>query len=113
MYILDPLPARQKLVLGGLLATAVLGVRFVDWDSRKPFLRDFYQIQTGMTYEEVDELMTGYDKNISPFISTTSAGSLQTGAVSYLHTNEGWGDSDVGLITFAGGRVISRNYYPD
>jgi hypothetical protein len=113
LYIFEPLPVRKKLLLGGLLFMAVFSLRFVDWDSRKQFLRDFYQVQPGMTIDEVDEVMTGYDKYISPFVSRTSQGTVQTGAVSYQHTMEGWGDSDIGLITFAGGRVLARTYYPD
>jgi hypothetical protein len=113
LYILDSLPLRQRLVLVGLLVTAVFAVRFIDWDSRKPFLRDFNQIQMGMTTEEVDGLMSDYIKSTSPLVATSIQGDVQTGAVSYRHTAEGWGDSDIGLITFAGGRVIGRTFYPD
>jgi hypothetical protein len=95
------------------LVTAVFAVRFIDWDSRKPFLRDFNQIQMGMTAEEVDSVMAGYIKYTGPFAAMSVQGEVQTGAVSYRHTAEGWGDSDIGLITFAGGRVIGRTFYPD
>ena len=113
LYILDSLPLRQRLVIAGLLVTAVFAVRFIDWDSRKPFLRDFNQIQMGMTAEEVDSVMAGYIKYTGPFAAMSVQGEVQTGAVSYRHTAEGWGDSDIGLITFAGGRVIGRTFYPN
>lgn len=113
LFILDSLPARQRFVLAGLLISAVFAVRFVDWDSRKPFLRDFNQVQLGMTAEEVDQVMVGYIKHTSPFAAVSLRGEVQTGAVSYQHTTEGWGDSDIGQITFAGGRVVATTFYPD
>lgn len=111
--ILDSQPVRQRLALGGLLVTVVFALRFVDWDNRKPFLRDFNQVQLGMTAAEVDELMAGYHKFTSPFATTSIRGDAQTGTVFYQNASEGWGDFDFGLITFAGGRVIGRTFYPN
>jgi len=113
LFILDELPLRQRLALAGILVSAVFAVRFINWDGRKPFLRDFNHIQLGMTTEEVDKVMAGYIKYTSPFVTTSVQGEVQTGAVSYRHTTDGFGDSDIGLITFAGGRVIGRIFYPD
>jgi hypothetical protein len=113
MFILDSLSVKQRLVLAGVLVSAVFAVRFVNWDSRKPFLRDFNQVQLGMTAEEVDQVMVGYIKYTSPFAATSFEGEVQMGAVSYQHTTEGWGDSDIGQITFAGGRVVATTFYPD
>ncbi len=111
--ILDSKPVHQRLALGGLLVTAVFALRFVDWDSRKPFLRDFNQVQLGMKAAEVDELMADYNKFTSPFVTTSIRGDAQTGTVFYQRATGDQGDSDIGLITFAGGRVIGRTFYPD
>lgn len=111
LYILNSLPLRQRLVLVGMLVTAVFAVRYIDWDDRKPFLRDFYQIQPGMTAAEVDAVMEDYIKQVSPFVARSAEGLVQTGAVSYQHAVDGTGDSDFGLITFAGGRVVGRTFY--
>ena len=113
LYILNSLPVRQRVLLAGLLVTAVFAVRFVDWDGRKPFLRDFNQIQPGMTAAEVDAVMSDYIKQVSPFVARSAEGLVQTGAVSYQHTADATGDSDFGLITFAGGRVVGRTFYPN
>ena len=113
LYILNSLPVRQRLLLVGMLVTAVFAVRFVDWDNRKPFLRDFYQIQTGMTAAEVDAVMSDYIKQVSPFVDRSAEGLVQTGAVSYQLATEGLDNSEIGLITFAGGRVVGRTLYPN
>jgi hypothetical protein len=113
LFLLDPLPGRQKLLMAGLLVTAVVAVHFVDWDSRKPFLRDFYRVQAGMTAGEVDEIMAGYLKQPSPFIVQSAIGAVQTGTITYHYIVEGRNNSDVGLVTFAGGQVVSTTYYPD
>lgn len=113
LFILDALPVKQRLVLAGVLVSAVFAVRFVDWDSRKPFLRDFNQIRLGMTAEEVDEVMADYIKYTSQFANTSIQGEIQMGAVSYQPTVEGWGDADIAQVTFAGGRVVATIYYPD
>ncbi len=113
LFILDSLPVKQRLMLAGVLVSAVFAVRFVDWDSRKSFLRDFNQVQLGMTATEVDTVMDGYIKSISPFVATSLQGEIQTGAVSYQQTTEGWGDADIAQITFAGGHVVATSFYPD
>ena len=113
LFILDSLPVKQRFLLTGVLISAVFAVRYIDWDSRKPFLRDFNQIQLGMTAEEVDELMADYIKNVSPFVNTSTEGEVQMGTVSYHYTNEGWDVANTGQITFAGGHVIAATFYPD
>lgn len=113
LLISDSLPLKQRVLLVALLVTAVFSLRFVNWDSRKPFLRDFNQVQQGMTTEEVDQIMSGYLKYVSPTVTRTAQGDIQTGTISYRHTTAGWGDADIGSITFAGGRVIGHTYYPD
>jgi len=113
LWILDSLPMKQRLALAGVLVSAVFAVRFVDWDGRKPFLRDFNQVQLGMTADQVDEVMAGYIKSTSPFVNTSIQGEIQTGSVSYQHTTEGSGDADIAQVTFAGVRVVASTFYPD
>jgi hypothetical protein len=35
------------------------------------------------------------------------------GTIVYRHTNEGWGDSDWGMVEFAGGKVVKVEFSPD
>jgi len=36
-----------------------------------------------------------------------------TGTSTYRHTNEGWGNSDWGVVTFEDGRVVQTEFMPD
>ena len=113
LSILEPFPFKQKLLFAGLIATAVISLRFVDWDGRKSFLRDFNQIQPGMTAEEIDSVLTDYNKTIGPFVNQSVQGDLQTGTITYQPTAEALADPHTLKITFAGGRVIASSYYAD
>jgi hypothetical protein len=94
------------LPLGPLCA--MLAVHFVDWDSRKPFLRALDRVEVGMTIAEVDATMAGFLRH--PALPDSADGEA---IISYRHTTEGWGDSDIGVIRFAGGRATSCEFLPD
>jgi hypothetical protein len=97
----------QLLVLGLFLA-AVAAIYFINWDSRKPFLKDLYRIEPGMTVAQVDRIMSGYLRD------PTASGQLSAdGNITYRHTTEGWGDSDWGLVTFQDSRVSHVEFLPD
>ena len=115
-------PRRRKVLILGLFAMAILSVPFINWNSRKPFLRDFYRIEEGVTPAQVDEIMDGYMKGHygGPPLSLTDVryefndqGEIVTGWVTYRHTEEGWGDSDWGTVTFEDGRVVRIHFSPD
>ncbi len=91
-----------------VIVLLALAVQFINWDSRKPFMRALNQIEAGMTVEQVDAMMAGYMR------SPAQSGSVgETNAISFRHTNEGWGNNDIGLITFVDGHVASREFVPD
>jgi hypothetical protein len=115
-------PARQKLLVLGSLALIVVSMRFVDWNSRKPFLRDLYRIKEGMSAEKVDQIMGDYmtcgavspgNPGIRLDGRLAKEGEQATGMISYRHTNEGWGNSDFGEVTFVDGRVVNVHFSPD
>jgi uncharacterized membrane protein (UPF0136 family) len=91
-----------------VIVLLALAVQFINWDSRKPFMRALNQIEAGMTVEQVDALMSGYMR--SPAQSGT-VGEFNT--ISFRHTNEGWGNSDIGLVNVINGQVTSREFLPD
>jgi uncharacterized membrane protein (UPF0136 family) len=97
-----------QVALPVLIVLLALAVQFVNWDSRKPFMRALDRIEVGMTVEQVDALMAGYMR--SPAQSGT-VGDANT--ISFRHTNEGWGNSDIGLVSFVDGHVASREFLPD
>ena len=115
-------PLREKFLILGLFLVLVVSIRFVDWNSRKPFLKDFYRIEAGMTEREVDQVMAGYMKSYGggppPSMRKTEPeydeqGRLVTGWITYRHTTEGWGNSDWGEITFEDGQVVTKRFLPD
>lgn len=115
-------PMREKVLILALFVVVVVSVRFIDWNSRKPFLRDFYRINEGMTESQVDRIMGGYMKGYyggpPPFLreyepQLDEQGKIITGWVTYRHTDEGWGDSDWGEVTFENGRVVETKFLPD
>jgi hypothetical protein len=99
-----------------------LTISTINWNSRKPFLRDLYRIKEGMTAAQVEQTMGDYMTGGgvpagSPGIRLDGRlieqGATATGTISYRHTNEGWGNSDWGVVTFEGGRVVDVWFSPD
>jgi hypothetical protein len=106
---------RLKAAAIAVIAVAVVAVRFVDWNSRKPFVRDYSMLHAGMTVGEVDAVMgkwihgTGWPASMEP-----GAGELEIqGAIVFRHTNEGWGDSDWAIVRFERGRVAAVDFSSD
>jgi hypothetical protein len=115
-------PIREKVLILALFPVVVFSVRFIDWNSRKPFLRDFYRIKEGMTESQVDQIMSGYMKGYfggpPPSLREyepefDEQGKIVTSWVTYRHTDEGWGDSDWGVVTFENGRVVRTEFLHD
>jgi hypothetical protein len=116
-------PRREKLLILGLLVIFLFSIRFVDWNSRKPFLKDFYRVREGMTVEQVEHIMgnyiggTCYPAHPLGLPAGKSAAEAEELALPdravYRHTDEGWGDSDWGEITFEKGRVVQTQFLPD
>jgi hypothetical protein len=122
LLLLWKAPARDKLLIVGSLVVIFVGMRFVDWNSRKPFLRDLYRIKKGMTPAQVDQIMADYmiggavspdNPGIRLDGRLLEQGEQATGMISYRHTNEGWGNSDFGEVTFVDGRVVNVHFSPD
>ncbi len=105
------LPGRRRaaqVALPAALLCAVLAVQLVNWDSRKPFLRALHRIEPGMTVEQADAIMAGFIRTPAEPGRTSAEG-----MVSYRHTDQGWGNSDIGLIAISGGRVVTTRFLPD
>jgi len=112
-------PIREKALILVLFLVVVFSVRFIDWNSRKPFLRDFYRIKEGMMESQVNQIMSGYMKGYyggpPPSLREyepefDEQGKIVTGWVTYRHTDEGWGDSDWGTVTFEDGYVVQKRF---
>jgi len=102
---------RTRLALIGLALFVILNVTIwtVDWNSRKPFVRDLHRIQPGMRIAEVDQIM-------SPYMRSPAAPGTITDdkTVGYRHTLLAWGNSDIGLVRYnADGYVNDITFLPD
>lgn len=116
-------PKREKLLILGLLVAVLFSLRFVDWNSRKPFLKDLYRVREGMAIEQVEQIMGHYMGGIGwparplDLPAGTSAAEPEELALPdrlvYRHTDEGWGNSDWGEIHFEEGRVVEIRFLPD
>jgi NADH:ubiquinone oxidoreductase subunit 3 (subunit A) len=116
-------PRRHKLLILGLLVAVLFSIRSVDWNSRKPFLKDLYHVKEGMTVEQVEQIMGRYMGGTCwpahPLGLPSGKAAIETEELAqpdrlvYRHTDEGWGDSDWGEITFEKGRVVRTQFLPD
>jgi hypothetical protein len=109
---------RPRIALLVSFAAVFAAVRWVNWNSRKPFLRDLYSVHVGMTRSQVDAIMGKYLKRTgwptNPFGPPSASGAMELpGAVVYRHTNEGWGNSDWGIVRFEANRVAAVDFHPD
>ena len=110
------LPSRPLGLKLGILAVLVLvlfALRTVDWNSRKPFLRDLYSVAEGMTAAQVESSMGEYIRSDGDNVRYDPSGQILAGTVTFRHTDEGWGDSDWGVVTFEDGRVVEVQFLPD
>jgi hypothetical protein len=113
LVILHPRPLREKLLVVVLFAVVLLSIRSVHWNSRKPFLKDLDRVRMGTPVAQVDEFMDDYMKAIGTVTQVDGQGRIISGTITYRHTTEGWGNSDVGVLTIADGRVVDVEFLPD
>jgi hypothetical protein len=113
VLLLPSRPLGLKLGILAILVLVLFTLRYVDWNSRKPFLRDLYSVKEGMTADQVDGIMHEYMRSLGRDVIHDRGGLLVAGTVTYRHTNEGWGDSDWGIITLDSGRVVQVQFLPD
>ena len=101
-------PAGQRRALIALFVLLILSVRYVDWNTRKPFTRHLFQVHRGMMGPEVERIMGSHLKN---WVQPESEHYLHldptfTGEVWYRHTNEWWGNADWGKVVMKDGRAV-------
>jgi len=103
-------PVRHRLLILALFAAAVAFILSINWNSRKPFLKDFYRLQEGMTGAQVDGIMGRYIKETDLPPLLLGEGTVAVDAVVYRHTDGDWGKSDWGVIAFEDGRVAQTEF---
>lgn len=59
-FIFRRMNAKNRLTLMALLLLLTLATGYLDWNDRKPLLRDTYRIKVGMTASDVESLMASH-----------------------------------------------------
>lgn len=139
--LIRPVPLRSQLLRVGVLVAfiaAIAALYFVDWTTRKPFLRDLARVRVGMTEAEVRHIMGRYMEGTgwpaSPFdtspnatntladvgsgsqYSTTTSPSGEMviqGSLVFRHSTAGAFNSDWGIVSLSNGRVVRVEFSPD
>jgi hypothetical protein len=106
--IMPSVPAGRRRALTALLVIMVLFVKYVDFNTRKPFTRHLFLVHRGMTGAEVEKIMGRHLKN---YVEPESDHYLHlephfTGTAMYRHTTEWWGNVDWGAVSFEDGRAV-------
>ena len=106
---------RRRVLILGLFAIAILSMPFINWSSRKPFLRDLQRIEEGMTEAQVKQIMGKYIKEAdlpSCLLSeaTGTEGLSPGNCVFYRHTAASGSNSDWGVIAFENDRVARTEF---
>lgn len=96
-----------------LLIVLLFSVRFIDWNSRKSFLKDLYKIHPGMNVKEVDSIMGKYEKNEPDEPTGSITHSASSGYVIYHHTHEAWGNADTGIVKYERDQVVEVTFSDD
>lgn len=92
----------------------ILSVKFIDWNKRKSFIRDLYQIRAGSTVTQVDEIMAGYIKGTGlrdPVYSDQEF--TVRDSIVYRHSTGASYGSDWGTVEFRDGKVVKVDFSPD
>jgi hypothetical protein len=113
LVVLHPRPIREKLLVVILFAAVLLSIRLIDWNTRKSFLKDLGRVRSGTPVAQADELMGSYMKSGGTLTQVDEQGRIVSGSIVYRHTTEGWGNSDAGVLTIVGGRVVDVKFLPD
>jgi hypothetical protein len=104
-------PVRHRLMLLVVFVAQVAAIHLVNWNSRKPFLKDFDRIDEGMTEAQVDWIMGRYIKETDLPPIPLGEGGESVEAVVYRHTDESWGEADWCIVAFEGGRVGQKELF--
>jgi uncharacterized membrane protein len=94
-WLMTPIRLAPRLILLALSLFLILAVKHIDWNSRRPFVRDLLKIESGMTANEVDRIMKRYRRGSSS----------ENDALFYMHGVKGPFYSDMGVVKLKNDKV--------
>ncbi|MBL9134388.1 MAG: hypothetical protein JNK85_00905 [Verrucomicrobiales bacterium] len=130
---------RSRLAVLSIAIIALAALYDVEWTTRKPFLRDLAKVRPGMTEPEVRQIMRRYQEGTgwpeSPMCTEAQRSTGQTvdgpesrssaqpldgsgeltlpNSLVFRHSNAAKFNSDWGIISFSGGRVVGVSFSSD
>lgn len=130
---------RPRLAVLSVGIVAVAALYFVEWTTRKPFLRDLAKVQSGMTEAEVRRIMGRYqegtgwpappargsaqmaagkevggqESHTTPEPSSRRGELTMPNSLVFRHSNTAKFNSDWGIVSFSGGRVVGVRFDAD
>jgi hypothetical protein len=139
--LIRPVPVRNQYArIGGLVAVVAVAaiLYFVEWTTRKPFLRDLALVHVGMTEAEVRHIMGRYMEgtgwpalpgsgfsnapgtlnivgSASQYSTTNSPDGQMVirNSLVFRHSNDGAFNSDWGIVSLSNGKVVRVDFSPD
>lgn len=113
----------ERIVTFTTVAAVLATLHFVEWNTRKPFLRDLRKVQAGMTEAEVRHIMARYVEGTgwpaSPFSRVSTPGDAPggqlviPGSLVFRHSDDARFNSDWGVVSFAAGKVAKVEFNAD
>ncbi|NOK18201.1 hypothetical protein [Corallococcus carmarthensis] len=122
MAALPRAPTKSRVVKVGVIAVAAVVVYMVDWTIEKKFVRILQTIETGMTEEQVREIMVNFPEGTGWPGNPLDEHSASNGADDKLRVPNHLvfrpttraGDSNWGMVELGDdGRVVSVQFSPD
>jgi hypothetical protein len=87
----------------------ILALFLVPWSTRKPFLHHLYSIKPGMTEADVVRIMAGYKERT--YLTHSNAG--REALYTFRHSDNGFFNADLGVVTIRDGKVVDIRFLPD
>jgi hypothetical protein len=106
--LLHGTPVRLRLMLLIVFVGQVAAIHLVNWNTRKPFLREFDRLAVGMHEAQVDAIMGRYIKEADLPPIPLAQGGESMAAVAYRHTDAGPGAEEWGVVALDGDRVAQK-----
>ncbi|MCI0485609.1 MAG: hypothetical protein L0229_03310 [Blastocatellia bacterium] len=95
----------NRPALLALLICSILATEYLDWNPRKPLLRNLYRIRVGMTVAEVEQIMDGHIKGFGLPDNLARDFKDEDGPIMYRADWSAAYNSDFGWIEIKDGKV--------
>ena len=103
----------SRLTLLALVICSVLATEYLDWNPRKPLIRDLYRVRVGMSVGEVEQIMTGHLKGFGTPDNLARDFREEDNPIVYRTGEGGAYNADMATIRIKDGRVEAVDFLHD